>query len=54
MTFFASADAFEAALANLGEASDDARNDALVRQGELTKPAGSLGRLEKLAVFFAG
>src|SRR3546814_4058875 len=27
---------------------------ARVRQGELTKPAGSLGRLEDLAIFFAG
>lgn len=54
MTSFASVDAFETALAELGEASDDARSDALVRQGELTKPAGSLGRLEEIAIFFAG
>ena len=27
---------------------------ARVRQGELTKPAGSLGRLEEIAAFLAG
>ncbi|MBO9695388.1 MAG: nicotinate-nucleotide--dimethylbenzimidazole phosphoribosyltransferase [Sphingopyxis sp.] len=54
MICFASARDFETALATLAEASADARNDALVRQGELTKPAGSLGRLEEIAVFFAG
>ncbi len=31
----------------------DARDAALVRQGQLTKPAGSLGRLEELAVRLA-
>ncbi|MBJ7500138.1 MAG: nicotinate-nucleotide--dimethylbenzimidazole phosphoribosyltransferase [Sphingopyxis sp.] len=54
MTIFSSARDFGTALANLGEPNADARNDALVRQGELTKPAGSLGRLEEIAVFFAG
>ena len=54
MTGFASIEAFEAALADLREPNADATADARMRQGELTKPAGSLGRLEELAVFFAG
>ncbi|HEV7312212.1 nicotinate-nucleotide--dimethylbenzimidazole phosphoribosyltransferase [Sphingopyxis sp.] len=54
MTSFASAHAFELALANLRQPDDAAASDARTRQGELTKPAGSLGRLEELAVFFAG
>ncbi|MBE1528506.1 nicotinate-nucleotide--dimethylbenzimidazole phosphoribosyltransferase [Sphingopyxis sp. OAS728] len=54
MTSFASVQAFEAALANLRGPDRDAEADARVRQGELTKPAGSLGRLEDLAIFFAG
>jgi nicotinate-nucleotide--dimethylbenzimidazole phosphoribosyltransferase len=32
----------------------DARNAAMARQNQLTKPPGSLGRLESLAVDFAG
>ncbi|KQZ74336.1 nicotinate-nucleotide--dimethylbenzimidazole phosphoribosyltransferase [Sphingopyxis sp. Root214] len=51
---FASVHAFEAALADLREPNVEAAADARVRQGELTKPAGSLGRLEHLAIFFAG
>ena len=54
MTSFASVHAFEVALANLRDADNDAASDARIRQGELTKPAGSLGRLEELAIFFAG
>lgn len=54
MTGFASIAAFEAALVELGEPDAGAAADARVRQGELTKPAGSLGRLEELAIFFAG
>jgi nicotinate-nucleotide--dimethylbenzimidazole phosphoribosyltransferase len=54
MTSFASVQAFEAALADLREPDGDAEADARVRQTELTKPAGSLGRLEDLAIFFAG
>ncbi|WP_447757776.1 nicotinate-nucleotide--dimethylbenzimidazole phosphoribosyltransferase [Sphingopyxis fribergensis] len=54
MTFYSSIEAFAAALADLREPSADAAADARVRQGELTKPAGSLGRLEDLAIFFAG
>lgn len=54
MTIFSTVEAFEAALADLREPNPDAASDARVRQGELTKPAGSLGRLEELAIFFAG
>jgi nicotinate-nucleotide--dimethylbenzimidazole phosphoribosyltransferase len=54
MISFASVHAFEAALADLREPNVEAAADARVRQGELTKPAGSLGRLEDLAIFFAG
>ncbi|WP_200934940.1 MULTISPECIES: nicotinate-nucleotide--dimethylbenzimidazole phosphoribosyltransferase [unclassified Sphingopyxis] len=54
MISFASVHAFEAALADLREPNVEAAADARVRQGELTKPAGSLGRLEHLAIFFAG
>lgn len=54
MTPIASVQAFEAALADLREPDAGAAADARVRQGALTKPAGSLGRLEELAIFFAG
>lgn len=54
MTAFISIAAFEAALADLSDADPDARADAGTRQSKLTKPAGSLGRLEELALFFAG
>ena len=54
MTSFASIAAFETALADLREPDAGAAADARVRQAELTKPAGSLGRLEDLAIFFAG
>ena len=54
MTCFPSIPAFEAALAHLREPDPEAAADARTRQGELTKPAGSLGRLEELAIFFAG
>ncbi|WP_199556412.1 nicotinate-nucleotide--dimethylbenzimidazole phosphoribosyltransferase [Sandaracinobacteroides hominis] len=54
MIGFASVSAFEAALAALPAACEAARAEALARQGELTKPAGSLGRLEEIALFMAG
>ena len=54
MTAFISIAAFEAALTDLCDSDPHAEADARVRQAELTKPAGSLGRLEELAVFFAG
>ena len=54
MTAFASIAAFETALATLPQADDQARQAAAARQGQLTKPPGSLGRLEDIAVFLAG
>lgn len=46
--------AFAAALAALPEPDDAGREAALARQSCLTKPPGSLGRLEDIAVFMAG
>jgi len=37
----------------LPQADQDAEDAALKRQGQLTKPAGSLGRLEELAIWLA-
>src|SRR3546814_5061439 len=37
----------------LPQADEEAAQDALLRQSQLTKPAGSLGRLEELAVWLA-
>ncbi len=54
MTLFPTVAAFEAALKALPAADDAARGAASLRQGQLTKPPGSLGRLEDLAVFMAG
>lgn len=54
MTGFASIEAFAAALADLGESDAGAAADARMRQAELTKPVGSLGRIEEIAIFFAG
>lgn len=53
MTFLRIAD-FERALANLTDPDETAIAAARARQAQLTKPAGSLGRLEDLAIFFAG
>ncbi len=43
-----------ARLRDLPDANADWRQEALARQQQLTKPPGSLGRLEELAVFLAG
>ena len=51
---FASIADFDRALADLTQPDDAAIRAALARQAQLTKPAGSLGRLEDIAVFFAG
>jgi nicotinate-nucleotide--dimethylbenzimidazole phosphoribosyltransferase len=51
---FSSPAAFEAALADLRGPDAAAEAAARARQARLTKPAGSLGRLEEIAVFFAG
>ncbi|WP_213980458.1 nicotinate-nucleotide--dimethylbenzimidazole phosphoribosyltransferase [Sphingomonas sp. dw_22] len=54
MTFFPDSTTFEAALAALPGPDADARAAAEARQAMLTKPAGSLGRLEEIAIHFAG
>lgn len=51
---FATPDLVSAALQALPTADEAARAAALARQGQLTKPPGSLGRLEALAIFMAG
>lgn len=51
---FATAAAFEAALCALPGPDAPAREAAAARQQQLTKPPGSLGRLEELALFVAG
>ena len=47
-------DNLSALLSDLPEPSEAARAAARERQGRLTKPAGSLGRLEALSVWLAG
>lgn len=54
MMRFASVAAFDAALATLPPPDESARAAAAARQAQLTKPAGSLGRLEEVAIFTAG
>ncbi|PZQ62786.1 MAG: nicotinate-nucleotide--dimethylbenzimidazole phosphoribosyltransferase [Sphingomonas taxi] len=54
MTRFASVAAFDAALADLPAPDMTARAAAAARQARLTKPHGSLGRLEEIALFMAG
>ncbi|WP_374526651.1 nicotinate-nucleotide--dimethylbenzimidazole phosphoribosyltransferase [Sphingopyxis sp.] len=51
---FPSLAAFEAALTGLRHPDAAAEAAARARQAQLTKPAGSLGRLEEIAIFFAG
>lgn len=54
MSGFASRAAFEAAFGSLSAPDEEAIAAAQARQASLTKPAGSLGRLEDIAVFLAG
>lgn len=54
MTGFDSVAAFAAALRELPGPDSAAIEAAAARQAELTKPAGSLGRLETIALFMAG
>ena len=54
MIRFADRGAFARALATLPEADGQAVKAAAARQAMLTKPAGSLGRLEEIALFMAG
>ena len=53
MTRFASLDTLRAACLDLPAGSDGEAAAALARQDTLTKPQGSLGRLEELAVWLA-
>src|SRR4051812_39423555 len=53
MTAFTSLDALRAACLDLPTGSDKDAATALARQDTLTKPQGSLGRLEELAVWLA-
>jgi nicotinate-nucleotide--dimethylbenzimidazole phosphoribosyltransferase len=54
MISFADRAAFASALTDLPAPSAPAIAAARARQAELTKPAGSLGRLEEIAAFMAG
>lgn len=54
MIRFANPAAFDAALGDLPIPDTAARAAAAARQAQLTKPAGSLGRLEEIALFMAG
>lgn len=54
MSAFADIAAFDAALATLPATDESAIAAARARQSMLTKPPGSLGRLEQIAAFFAG
>lgn len=54
MSVFATSTDFERALGSLPAADDTAIAAARARQAQLTKPAGSLGRLEEIAIFLAG
>ena len=46
--------AFRALLKDLPDPDEDARKNAEIRNGQLTKPPGALGRLETLAIWYAG
>lgn len=54
MIRFEDRDGFQAALATLPRSDATAIDAAAARQASLTKPAGSLGRLEEIALFMAG
>lgn len=54
MSAFSSLAEFAAVLADLPAADDGAIRAATDRQARLTKPLGSLGRLEQIAIFMAG
>ncbi|MDX1781118.1 MAG: nicotinate-nucleotide--dimethylbenzimidazole phosphoribosyltransferase [Thalassovita sp.] len=51
---FATLDDFRALLAQAPAADQEARKQAEARNGQLTKPPGALGRLEDLAIWYAG
>jgi nicotinate-nucleotide--dimethylbenzimidazole phosphoribosyltransferase len=51
---FSSLSQFRALLADMPAPDATARDAAIARNGQLTKPPGALGRLEDLAIWFAG
>ncbi|WP_319826484.1 nicotinate-nucleotide--dimethylbenzimidazole phosphoribosyltransferase [Thalassovita sp.] len=51
---FDTLDAFRALLAQAPAADQEARKQAEARNGQLTKPPGALGRLEHVAIWYAG
>ncbi len=51
---FSSIEEFSSILSNLPSADQNAINDAAARNGVLTKPPGALGRLEEIAIWYAG
>lgn len=53
MTDLSSMDAIRAACRDLPQGDDEAARAATARQATLTKPPGSLGRLEEIAIFLA-
>ena len=53
-TPFANLEAFRTILSDLPVAEQSARDAATERNGQLTKPPGALGRLEELAIWYAG
>lgn len=54
MTDLTTLAALRAALSDMPDAEDAARAGAAERNGQLTKPPGALGRLEDLAIWYAG
>jgi nicotinate-nucleotide--dimethylbenzimidazole phosphoribosyltransferase len=54
MAEFSDLNGFRALLETLPDVDDAAREGAVARNGQLTKPPGALGRLENLAVWYAG
>lgn len=51
---FTTLDEVRAIMATLPDADADATSGAMARNGQLTKPPGALGRLEDLAIWYAG
>lgn len=54
MAEFSDLDGFRSLLATLPAVDADAQGDAVVRNDQLTKPPGALGRLEDIAQWYAG
>ena len=51
---FSTLDAFRSLLAQAGTPDQVALDEAAARNGQLTKPPGALGRLEEMAIWYAG